>query len=163
MDNLDRFYKILDLESGASEDKVKEAWRTMVKVWHPDRFFGDPKLQSKAQEKLKEINEAYDTLRSKVSTQKPRKHPKTSSSKPQKSKDLWVTDLRDGEVVSIVDLHCDDSYFNQRNRLVGVVIKVWGDLTHQGDGWYCLRALCNDLKVGKVIYFSFVRVKRLTY
>jgi curved DNA-binding protein CbpA len=33
-------------------------------VWHPDRFPNDPRLQEKAQEKLKEINLAYDYLKS---------------------------------------------------------------------------------------------------
>ena len=32
----------------------------MAKVWHPDRFGHDERLQKKAQEKLKEINEAYE-------------------------------------------------------------------------------------------------------
>ena len=36
----------------------------MAKVWHPDRFVHDPRLQEKAQEKLKEINEAYEQLSS---------------------------------------------------------------------------------------------------
>lgn len=36
----------------------------MAKVWHPDRFVLDPRLQEKAQEKLKEINEAYEQLSS---------------------------------------------------------------------------------------------------
>ena len=34
-----------------------------MKVWHPDRFGGDPRLQKKAQEKLKEINEAYEAVK----------------------------------------------------------------------------------------------------
>ena len=33
-----------------------------MKVWHPDRFGNDPKLRARADEKLKEINEAYEKL-----------------------------------------------------------------------------------------------------
>jgi hypothetical protein len=55
-------YKILDLAPGASEEEIKKAYRILVKVWHPDRFSQDPKLQKKAQEKLKEINLAYEKL-----------------------------------------------------------------------------------------------------
>jgi hypothetical protein len=41
---------------------LKAAHRDLTKVWHPDRFLHDPRLQEKAQEKLKEINEAYEQL-----------------------------------------------------------------------------------------------------
>lgn len=44
--------------------ELKAAHRDLAKVWHPDRFQHDPRLQEKAQEKLKEINEAYDLLSS---------------------------------------------------------------------------------------------------
>jgi hypothetical protein len=56
------YYEVLGLQYGASEIQIKEAYKDLVKVWHPDRFSHDPKLQQKAQEKLKEINEAYGVL-----------------------------------------------------------------------------------------------------
>lgn len=55
-------HKVLELENGASLEQVKQAWREMVKVWHPDRFPNDFKLQQKAQERIKEINRAYKIL-----------------------------------------------------------------------------------------------------
>lgn len=62
MDDIDRYYEILGLKPGASQERIKEAFRDLVKVWHPDRFSHDPKLQKKAQERLKEINLAYQQL-----------------------------------------------------------------------------------------------------
>jgi curved DNA-binding protein CbpA len=62
--NDERYYQILGLKAGASREEVKAAYRDMAKVWHPDRFLHDPQLQRKAQEKLKEINEAYKELSS---------------------------------------------------------------------------------------------------
>ena len=59
---MDRDYEILGLAPGASPEEVKEAYRDLVKVWHPDRFSSDPHLQQKAQAKLKEINAAYARL-----------------------------------------------------------------------------------------------------
>ena len=35
-----------------------------MKVWHPDRFGSDARLRAKAEEKLKQINQAYMVLRS---------------------------------------------------------------------------------------------------
>jgi curved DNA-binding protein CbpA len=36
----------------------------LANVWHPDRFVGNPRLQKKAEEKLKEINAAYEYIES---------------------------------------------------------------------------------------------------
>jgi hypothetical protein len=52
----------LGLAPGASFAQVKEAYRDLAQVWHPDRFAGNPRLQDKAAETLKAINLAYETL-----------------------------------------------------------------------------------------------------
>lgn len=62
IDELTRYHEILGVSVGASSVDLKTAHRDLAKVWHPDRFGHDPRLQAKAQEKLKEINEAYDKL-----------------------------------------------------------------------------------------------------
>jgi hypothetical protein len=55
---------LLALRPGATLVAIKEAYRDMVKVWHPDRFGSDPRLRQKAEEKLKQINKAYQVLES---------------------------------------------------------------------------------------------------
>lgn len=62
MDDISNCYRILDLEPGASLEQVKRSYRELVKVWHPDRFCGDPQLQQKAEEKLKAVNLAYERI-----------------------------------------------------------------------------------------------------
>lgn len=57
-----RAYDVLGVKPGVSDRELKAAHRDLAKVWHPDRFLHDPRLQEKAQEKLKEINEAYEQL-----------------------------------------------------------------------------------------------------
>lgn len=69
MDDISECYRILDLDPGAPREDVRRAYRELVKVWHPDRFRGDPKLQAKAEEKLKRINLAYERLCKEGSTQ----------------------------------------------------------------------------------------------
>ena len=66
-----RAYEVLGVKPGVSERELKAAHRDLAKVWHPDRFLHDPRLQEKAQEKLKEINEAYDQLTSRKVPPKP--------------------------------------------------------------------------------------------
>jgi hypothetical protein len=60
--NADKAYELLGVKPGVSNRELKAAHRDLAKVWHPDRFLHDPRLQEKAQEKLKEINEAYELL-----------------------------------------------------------------------------------------------------
>lgn len=63
LNDLQNCYRVLELEPGATQEDVRQAYRELVKVWHPDRFAHDPKLQKKAQEKLKQINLAYETTK----------------------------------------------------------------------------------------------------
>jgi len=69
--DIERCYRILELESGASLTQVKQAWRDLVKVWHPDRFPNDTRLHLKAQERLKELNQAYETLQTYLASDQP--------------------------------------------------------------------------------------------
>lgn len=54
-------YEILGIRPGASEAEIKRAYKELVKKYHPDQYRDNP-LSSLAEEKLKEINEAYDFL-----------------------------------------------------------------------------------------------------
>ncbi len=59
-----RCIKKLGLSPGASQEEVNQAYRDLVTVWHPDRFANNLRLQKKAEENLKEINAAYEYIRS---------------------------------------------------------------------------------------------------
>lgn len=59
-----RCIEMLGLKPGASQEEVNQAYRDLVNVWHPDRFVGNPRLQKKAEEKVKEINAAYEYIKS---------------------------------------------------------------------------------------------------
>ena len=64
MNHLEKYYKILKLKPGASLGEVKQAYRDLAKVWHPDCFPDAPHLKQKAEEEIKKINEAYQQLKS---------------------------------------------------------------------------------------------------
>ena len=52
------YYEVLGLQKGASEADIKKAFKTMARKYHPDLHPGD----KEAEEKFKEINEAYSVL-----------------------------------------------------------------------------------------------------
>ena len=54
--------RMLDIEPGASSEEVRQAYLDQTKIWHPDRFSNDIRLQKKADERLKQINLAYQRL-----------------------------------------------------------------------------------------------------
>jgi len=58
-----RSFEILELRQGASEEDARQAYKDIVNVWHPDRFSANPRLKNKAEQKLKEINVAYETVK----------------------------------------------------------------------------------------------------
>lgn len=54
-------YKVLGVSRNSSDDDIKRAYRDMAKKYHPDNYLNNP-LNDLAQEKMKEINEAYDEI-----------------------------------------------------------------------------------------------------
>ena len=53
------FYEILGIPENATEKEIKKSYKALVKRYHPDVFQGDKNL---AENKIKELNEAYETL-----------------------------------------------------------------------------------------------------
>ena len=54
-------YKVLGVSETATPEEIRQAYLELVKKYHPDKYTDNP-LKELANEKLKEINEAYDTL-----------------------------------------------------------------------------------------------------
>jgi len=54
-------YSVLGVSSGASDAEVKKAYRELARKYHPDNYHDNP-LSDLAQEKMKEINEAYNSI-----------------------------------------------------------------------------------------------------
>lgn len=54
-------YKVLGVSRDASDEEIKKAYRELARKYHPDNYVNNP-LSDLVQEKMKEINEAYDEI-----------------------------------------------------------------------------------------------------
>jgi hypothetical protein len=59
---METYYSILEVPESATPEEIKQAYRLLLQVWHPDRFHHSSDLLAKAEKKTKEINEAFRTL-----------------------------------------------------------------------------------------------------
>ncbi len=55
-------YKVLGVSRNASDDEIKEAYRALAKKYHPDNYGENNPLKDLANEKMQEINAAYDQI-----------------------------------------------------------------------------------------------------
>jgi hypothetical protein len=54
---------ILGIRHSSSNEEIEQAYRDLMRVWHPDRFATDERLRQKAEEESKRINEAVNVVR----------------------------------------------------------------------------------------------------
>lgn len=54
-------YEVLGVSSHASDDEVKRAYRDLARKYHPDNYQNNP-LSELAEEKMKAVNEAYESI-----------------------------------------------------------------------------------------------------
>ena len=60
---LERFYRTLEVQTSASVEDIRIAYRELSQVWHPDRFASSPALQARAELRQRELNEAYNRIK----------------------------------------------------------------------------------------------------
>lgn len=114
--DIKQYYDLLELKPGASLDDVRQAYRDIVDVWHPDRFNHNQRLRKKAEEKFKEMNRAYEILISHLSSANGK------SEKEQLSKRVDESNHKTGEVQKIPSMEefAEVSTF--------LILKTWSHL-----------------------------------
>jgi DnaJ-class molecular chaperone len=82
------YYAILGVPRNASQKKIKKAYRQLARKYHPDVNKTDPK----SEEKIKEINEAYEVLTKKRSEYENEEIIKTSSKRTKSEEFIFQYD-----------------------------------------------------------------------
>ena len=55
-------YSVLGVKPDATDEEIKNAYRTLARKYHPDNYDDDNPLKDLANEKMQEINSAYDQI-----------------------------------------------------------------------------------------------------
>lgn len=107
MRELNRYYAILGLQPGASSEAIKQAYRQLARTWHPDRFFSDEQLKQQAEEKFKQIAEAYECLKSDRSGERARVASPGMSARPTSPEEYYNRGVASAEADKFSDAIAD--------------------------------------------------------
>ena len=61
-DNLEQYFRILDLKATDSPEEIKTKYRYLIKFYHPDHYQGKAEKLAYAEKKTKELNNAFEKL-----------------------------------------------------------------------------------------------------
>lgn len=124
--DIKRCFEILELDRGVSPDKAKQAYKDMVNIWHPDRFSNNPRLKQKAEEKLKDINVAYETLNSYLSSRQ------WTEPYPKKTEPAAATGTMEGKKDN-QNPQPEAQPYDKTEAIVeagtGIVMRLWSNLS----------------------------------
>ena len=81
----DEALRILGLDESATADEIKAAYKESAQILHPDRFAKNKKLQDRATEQFKNLQEAYDVLMDPTKQTASSRHGHTHATRPAES------------------------------------------------------------------------------
>jgi molecular chaperone DnaJ len=137
-------YKVLGVGRDATDDEIKKAYRELARKYHPDNYVNSP-LSDLAQEKMKEINEAYDEI------QKDRTSGKSDSENSGSSYGYSSQNVNySGELI-----HARDLISNGRYAEADIVLSSIPDGGRQNAEWNFLMGI---IKAKRGAYYDAMKL-----
>ena len=123
-------FKVLGVSPNASEEEVKSAYRQLAKKYHPDNYADSP-LADLANEKMQEINEAYDMVINRL---------RANGGNQQAGQQGYAGNTAYGQQAGASSRQSDIRRLIQQNRLVEAEELLDGMPVRSRDGeWYFLK------------------------
>ena len=113
--------RLLGLDDDATLDEIKTAYKETAQILHPDKFAGNRKLQKRAEEQFKNLQEAYDVLSRGGSGSKARSSAQSSS----RSRVVELESKLRGIAAARVQLQQQRDSFIDRRR-TGLMLLIGG-------------------------------------
>ena len=107
-------YSILGVSPKASDEEIKEVYRELVKKYHPDNYDDSNPLKDLANQKMQEINEAYDAI------QKMR----SSKGKSKSNYDYYYSNGSSGGNYAEVRRMINDRKFTDAEKALSAVLDI---------------------------------------
>ena len=125
-------YEVLEINKGATKEEIQKAYRRLVKKYHPDQYRNHP-LQKLAEEKLAEVNEAYDYLMKNGGASGSYSGSRGSSQYNSGSDNSFFQQVR--IYINNGDLYTAEQMLNQSNNRTAQWYYLKG-IIFQRKGWY---------------------------
>lgn len=130
-------YKVLGVSPNASNEEIKKAYRDLSRKYHPDSYADNP-LADLAEEKFKEVQEAYDQI------MKEREHGYNQSGGYQSygQSSYSSQGAYTGSAEDVAKMQAAVNYIN--NRRFREALNVLSGVSNQDARWYYVSAVANS-------------------
>ena len=140
---IDDPYKVLGVSRDASDEEIKQAYRRLAKLYHPDRNPGD----TEAAKKMQQVNAAYEQIKNPEKAQQAAGHGGYSGYDPFGSHQQYSAD----------DSYQQAAYQYIRYRRYQEALNTLANAKERNARWYYLSALANDGLGNQVTALEHIR------
>lgn len=108
--------ELLEVDESMDSAEIKRAYSDLLSVWHPDKNLHNKRLSAKAEEKTKEINNAYDVIKKSITFKSKKTSPSEGKKKQQQDQQDKYESKNDNLHTIVSCINCGIKNRIPRNR-----------------------------------------------